>query len=149
MSQLAKTITFVTIVTSLALIVFPVAAQITNVSGGDCGELGIRCTGTEDTKSLLDSIQTIVNAFLVLVGIVAAIYLVLGGVRYIRSQGDDGQLEEAKNTILYAVIGIIIVGLSAAIVNFAIGVVQGNNGGAGGASGQFQQVPIYPVSGPR
>jgi len=134
---------FVTTVTSLALIVFPVAAQITQVSGGDCSALGIKCQGNEDTASLLDTIQTIVNAFLVLVGIVAAIYLVLGGLRYIRSEGEEGEAEKAKNTILSAVIGIIIIGLSALIVNFAIDIVSGNQGGGAGSAGEpsFITVP--------
>ncbi len=145
MSKLGKTIMFVTAVTSLALVVFPVAAQITQVSGGDCSALGIKCQGNEDTASLLDTIQTIVNAFLVLVGIVAAIYLVLGGLRYIRSEGDEGEAEQAKNTILSAIIGIIVIGLSALIVNFAIDIVSGNGGGAGNAgTPQFPQVPISP-----
>lgn len=144
MSKLGKTIMFVTAVTSLALVVFPVAAQITQVSGGDCDELGIRCSGNEDTNSLLDTIQTIVNAALVLVGIVAAIYLVLGGLRYIRSEGEEGEAEKAKNTIVAAVVGIVLIGLSAAIVNFVIYTVS-NNGNGGGGNSQFQQVPISPV----
>lgn len=145
MSKLGKTIMFVTAVTSLALVVFPVAAQITQVSGGDCSGLGIKCTGNEDTNSLLDTIQTIVNAALVLVGIVAAIYLVLGGLRYVRSEGDEGEAEKAKNTIVAAVIGIVLIGLSAAIVNFVIYTVSGNGNSGGGGSSQFQQVPISPV----
>lgn len=120
MSKIGKTITFVTAVTCLALVVFPVAAQIAPLNGNDCNGLGIKCTGSEDTVSLAQTIKTIVDGFLVLVGIVAAIYLVLGGVRYIRSQGDDGEMEKAKHTILYAIIGIIVVGLSAVIVNFVI-----------------------------
>lgn len=133
---------FVTAVTSLALIVFPVAAQITQVSGGDCGALGIRCSGNEDTSSLLGSIRTIVNALLVLVGIVAAIYLVLGGVRYFRSEGEEEEIKKAKNTILYAIIGIILIGLSAAIVNFVINTVSDTGGNAGTSGGsQFIQVP--------
>lgn len=141
MSKLGKTIMFVTAVTSLALVVFPVAAQITQVSGGDCSGLGIKCTGNEDTTSLLDTIQTIVNALLVLVGIVAAIYLVLGGLRYVRSEGDEGEAEKAKNTILYAVIGIILIGLSGVIVNYIIQNVLGVQGGGNGTGSQFIQVP--------
>lgn len=123
MSKLGKSIFFVTVITSLALIVFPVAAQITQVGGGDCGQLGIQCTGSEDTQSLIDTIMTIVNALLVLMGVVAAIYLVLGGIRYITSDGDGGQAEQAKATILSAIIGLIVIGLSAAIVNFIINTV--------------------------
>ena len=135
MSRLGKTIFFVTILTSLTLVVFPVAAQITKVDSGDCKTFGIQCTGNEDTNTLVDTIGNIVNGLLVLVGIIAAAYLVLGGVRYILSEGDEGKAEQAKATVLYAVIGIIVIGLSAAIVNFVINIATGEqNPGGGGQS---------------
>lgn len=132
MSKIGKTIFFVTVITSLALVVFPVAAQITQVGGGDCSALGIKCQGNENTTSLIQIIGNIVNVLLGLIGIVAACYLVLGGVRYILSEGESDQTQQAKNTILYAVIGIIVIGLSAAIVNFAIRTVMNSSSGAGG-----------------
>lgn len=143
MSKLGKTIFFVTVVTSLALVVFPVAAQITKVDGGDCGALGISCTGSEDTDSLNNTIVTIVNVLLGLIGLVAAGYLVLGGVRYIMSEGESDQTEKAKNTIIYAVIGIIVIGLSAAIVNFIISDVVGggNSSGSGGNAPGTIRIP--------
>ena len=145
MSQLGKSLVFATVVTSLTLIVFPVSAQITGVSGSDCSALGISCTGNETPNSLIDTIQTIVNAFLVLVGIVAAIYLVMGGLRYVTSEGDDNQTAKAKHTILFAVIGLIVIGISAVIVNFVIVDVLGNASGQGGSptgNQTFQQVPV-------
>lgn len=72
---------------------------------------------------LIPSVLNIVNGLLVVAGIVASIYLVAGGVRYITSQGEEDQTEQAKNTILYALIGLIVIGLSAALVNFVIGTV--------------------------
>lgn len=125
MSKLSKALTFVIAITSLSLFVFPVMAQITKISGSDCSQLGISCTGSEDSSTLVQKITTIANAFLVLVGVVASIYLVFGGVRYIMSQGDESQAEKAKLTILYAVIGIVIIGLSAAIVNFSVYIASG------------------------
>lgn len=73
---------------------------------------------------LITSVVTIVNIFLILAGLVAAIFLVIGGVQYIISRGDDDAVEKAKNTILYAIIGLVVIGLSAAIVNFVVGAVQ-------------------------
>jgi len=74
-------------------------------------------------SGLIPAVLTIVNGLLVISGIVASIYLVMGGVRYIMSQGEEGETEKAKNTILYAIIGLIVIALSAAIVNFIIGTV--------------------------
>src|SRR3989344_6046334 len=136
MSKLGKSLFFVTVITSLTLVVFPVAAQITQVSGGDCGALGIKCDGNEDTGSLLTTIVDIVNVLLGLIGLIAAIYLVMGGVRYITSEGEEDQTKKAKNTIIYAVIGIIVIGFSAVLVNFVISNVIG---GEGGGSSQGNQ----------
>ena len=128
MSKLGKAAAFVIAVTSLALFVFPVAAQINKINQGDCSQLGITCSGNETAPDLINRIQDIVNAFLVLVGIIAAIYLVMGGVRYIMSEGEEQQAAKAKMTMLYALIGIILIGLSAAIVNFVIYIVSGQGG---------------------
>ena len=66
------------------------------------------------------AILNIVNFFLILLVIVAVVILILGGVRYIISQGDEDATTKAKNTILYAVIGLLVIGLSLAIVRFVL-----------------------------
>ncbi len=73
--------------------------------------------------SLIPAVLYIVNGLLVVAGIAASIYLVVGGVRYITSQGETAETEKAKNTILYALVGLIVIALSAAIVNFIINTV--------------------------
>lgn len=73
---------------------------------------------------LIGGIITIVNIFLILAALAAAIYLVFGGVQYITSRGDEDAAANAKNTILFAVLGLIVIGLSAAIVNFVVGAVN-------------------------
>jgi hypothetical protein len=51
--------------------------------------------------------------------------LVFGGFKYIISGGDSSKVTSAKNTIIYAIIGLIIVILAYAIVNFVVGTVSG------------------------
>ncbi|MEX0649701.1 MAG: DUF6112 family protein [Candidatus Andersenbacteria bacterium] len=75
--------------------------------------------GTAQTP-LIGAVQTIINVLLMLIAIVAAIYLIVGGLQFITSSGDETQAGKGKKNILYAVIGLIVVGLSAAIVNFVI-----------------------------
>lgn len=65
----------------------------------------------------------ITNTILYIVGIIAVIMLVLGGIRYILSGGDSKKVTDAKNTIMYAIIGLIIAVFSYAIVNFVIGAI--------------------------
>ncbi len=76
-------------------------------------------TTQTSTKGIL---QTITQWLLSLVGTIAVISLLYGGFLYITSQGEEGPVEKAKHIILYSVIGIIIIGVSAIIVNVAINV---------------------------
>ena len=70
----------------------------------------------------------ITNTVLYAVGIISVIMLIYGGLRYVLSGGDNKKVTDAKNTILYAIIGLIISILSYAIVNFVINAVTGGQG---------------------
>ena len=65
------------------------------------------------------------NTILLVVGLISVIMLVYGGLRYILSGGDSKKVTDAKNTILYAIIGLIISLLAFAIVNFVLNSVVG------------------------
>ena len=67
------------------------------------------------------------NTILYIVGIVSVIMLIFGGLRYIISGGDSKKVTDAKNTILYAIIGLIITFLSYAIVNFVLNSIGTDN----------------------
>lgn len=60
------------------------------------------------------------SVLLFIVGAIAVIMIVIGGLRYVISGGDSTQVQAAKNTILYALIGVIIAILAYAAVNFVI-----------------------------
>ncbi len=62
----------------------------------------------------------ITNTILFAVGIISVIMLIWGGIRYVTSGGDAKKVTDAKNTVLYAIIGLIVAILSYAIVNFII-----------------------------
>jgi len=64
--------------------------------------------------------STISSVLLFIVGAIAVIMIVIGGLRYVISGGDATQVQGAKNTILYALVGIIIAILAYAAVNFVI-----------------------------
>ncbi|HSW81722.1 MAG TPA: hypothetical protein VLG40_04990 [Candidatus Saccharimonas sp.] len=64
---------------------------------------------------------TITNILLFVIGAIAVVMLIVGGVRYVVSNGDQNAVTGAKNTILYAIIGIIIAFLAYAAVNFITG----------------------------
>jgi hypothetical protein len=72
------------------------------------------------TDSVNNLITQIINVFSVIVGIIAVIMIIWGGLKYITSGGDSGNVTGAKNTILYAIIGLIIVALAQFIVRFVL-----------------------------
>lgn len=67
-------------------------------------------------------IRNITGTILALIGALSVVMLVWGGVQYATSAGDAKKVTNAKNTILYALIGLVIVVFSYAIVNFVLGV---------------------------
>lgn len=73
---------------------------------------------------LMDIFSTIANILLLILGAVAVIMLIVGGFRYVVSGGDSTAVEGAKNTILYAIIGIVVAFLAYAAVNFVVGQLQ-------------------------
>lgn len=72
------------------------------------------------TKSLNTTIKNILNILSVIVGVVAVIMIIISGFRYVVSSGKQENVAGAKNTILYAIIGLIIVALAQIIVHFVL-----------------------------
>lgn len=64
--------------------------------------------------------RTVTNVLLFIIGAIAVIMLIIGGIRYVLSGGDQAQVTSAKNTILYAIIGIVVAILAFAAVDFVI-----------------------------
>ena len=72
-------------------------------------------------------VKNVLNTVFVWTGIIAVIVIIIGGILYIIAQGDPGKITRAKNTILYAVIGLIVSLLAFAIVNFVLNRVKGGS----------------------
>lgn len=61
-----------------------------------------------------------INVFSLIVGVAAVIMIIVGGLKYILSMGDSNNINSAKNTILYAVIGLVVVAFAQIIVRFVL-----------------------------
>lgn len=85
------------------------------------GSDGVNSKGSGSADELPDRIKTIVNIMLFLLGAIAVIMIIIGGIRYTTSNGDASSVKGAKDTILYAVIGLVVAILAYAIVNFVLG----------------------------
>ena len=78
------------------------------------------CPGEGDPGELPNVIVNILNGIIAVSGLIAVVFVIIGGVQYMTSAGDPGKTKKAKDTILYAVIGLIVCVLAFAIVNFVI-----------------------------
>jgi len=83
---------------------------------GTCDNSGVTA-GATNVQSI---IKTVINIFSFVVGVVAVIMIIVGGFRYITSGGDSGNVSNAKNTIIYAIIGLVVVALAQLIVQFVL-----------------------------
>jgi hypothetical protein len=131
-----KTLTgvFAAFVFAFVALLAPIAptasAQGTCNDGAAGGaQAGIDCARGEGTPGQLfdgpDSIfTTIVNVLLFLIGAISVIMLIYGGIRYTTSGGNSASVTAAKNTIMYAIIGLIIAFLAFAVVNWVLGAVN-------------------------
>lgn len=78
------------------------------------------CDPSGAPKTLSDTIATVINILSVFGGALAVIMLIIGGFRYIVSAGNAEQAKNARSTILYAIIGLVIVATAQLIVHFVI-----------------------------
>ena len=105
-----------------APVLVPVTADAAICSGDaiSCAQGGAGASGQSGGVPLATFLKNIVNILLYLIGAIAVIVIIIGGLRYVTSGGDSSQMTAAKNTILYAVIGVIVAILAYAIVNFVL-----------------------------
>lgn len=93
-----------------------IPTKVTPISGGE-----------DLTPAIL--LSNIVNYILLFAAAIAVLFLIIGGVKYIVSQGNEKAVEGSKHTILYAVIGLLIIILSFVIVRFVLNQAGGLTGG--------------------
>ncbi len=80
---------------------------------------GALCTSSKGTD-LMGYVKTIVNTMLTILGVLAVVMIIYGGVTYTISAGDAKKVEQAKNTIIYSVVGLVVASLAGVIVNFVL-----------------------------
>ncbi len=106
----------------VAMGAFAVPVMAVDCSGTGCIGVGAGDTGlSEQNADLPAVVQTVINTVLYIIGIIAVGFIIYGGVKYATSAGDSAKVKSAKDTILYAVVGLIVAILAYAIVNFVVG----------------------------
>ncbi len=124
-------------VAGLALAVVSVAVPVTVLAAEPNIDQGLQCGsdfqlqtsggcqgGVDEGSTRLSNLVTsIVNIFSLVVGVVSVIMIIYGGFRYVTSGGESSNVTTAKNTIIYAIVGLIVVALAQFIVQFVVGKV--------------------------
>jgi len=72
------------------------------------------------SKDLTATIRAIINTIILIVGMLAVVMIIIGGINYALSQGDPGKVKKAKDTILYGIVGLVVSLLAFAIVQFVL-----------------------------
>lgn len=81
---------------------------------------GVNQVNDGNSTNLTGFIKDIINILLFVLGFIAVLMIIIGGIRYVTSGGDTSAISGAKNTILYAIIGLVIALMAFAIVNFVL-----------------------------
>lgn len=74
-----------------------------------------------DTRLGESQLDAVFNIVFTLAGSIATIFIIVGALRYALATGDPQKLEQAKKTVLYAIVGLVVTVLAFALVNFIIG----------------------------
>ena len=85
---------------------------------------GVNCAGTDIQANLTGSggiLTNVINILIIAAATASVIMIVIGGFRYIFSQGEEKNTKAAKDTILYAIIGLVVSILAFSIVNYVLG----------------------------
>jgi len=124
MANLSKTVLFVSSVILLGLVVFPGFAQVGPIIRNNCGFLGMNCTGAETFGGTVQPyVVGVINVVILLMSTVAVIFIVISGIQYITSTGDQEKADRAKRQLLFAILGLIIA-LSAFVIELAVRTVN-------------------------
>lgn len=88
-------------------------------TGFDIGVVGKEFKGgIKQSGQLIETLLNIINALLVIAAIAAIVFIIISGVRYFTSQGDEDAVEQAKNGLIYGIIGVLVIILSIVLLTF-------------------------------
>ena len=125
-----KRIIFTLLLVSGCIVAAPLSAQAgSNIVGTVCngnnntGSSAV-CTDTKNvnpsTNPIIDRFQKITLIVAYVAGAAAVLMLLAGSLKYITAAGDSNKISSAKNTIIYALVGIIVIVLAASIIEFVV-----------------------------
>jgi len=114
------------VVTICTVLIYAGPAYATASKTDVCSGVGLTADGrgckdvTSGGPTAHSVVKTIVNILSIIAGIIAVIFIIIGGIKYITSSGEANNIKAAKDTIMYAIVGLIVVALAQVIVRFVL-----------------------------
>lgn len=119
-----KYITYIAVLLVAGFTLFTPLAVVEAQSPADQMLDGAGKTGADGGQDVDSLIQTVVNVMFFILGAIAVIMIIWSGIRYVTSAGNQTAVVSAKNTLIYAVVGLIVAMLAYAIVSFIVGTLK-------------------------
>jgi hypothetical protein len=98
---------------------------------GASSAAGNNANGASAENDLQDTIINAINIASVIIAVVAVIMIIVGGAKMITSGGNPESVKSARSTVLYAIIGLVIIMLAQLIARFVINIFSDSNTGGG------------------
>ena len=106
------------ITSSSAYATVPINNICNGITQSSTGTANGSCGSSSATATLGTLAHTIVTTFTYIVGVISVIMLIVAGFKYVTSGGDSNKVSSAKNTLIYALVGIVVVIAAQVIVSF-------------------------------
>lgn len=98
-----------------------VAAPVDSACEGlESIESGVTCDNAASEEGAYSIVGSVINILSIVVGAASVIVIIIGGIRYVVSGGDSAGVQGAKNTILYAIVGLVVALFAQVIVRFVL-----------------------------
>lgn len=122
MKKIAKMLMAVVMMFAVGLAVLPEVSYADGCIDPATGKWKTECEGirTSTNAKVNNMVKNGINLFIGVIGVLAVAYTIYGGFLYVTSGGDAGKVKQARNSIIYGVVGLVLAMLSFAIVNFVI-----------------------------
>lgn len=109
-------------VSVFALTLAPVAGTVVHAQSEGQAQQGVNLTGGGG-KTVEGLVKSVINILSWVIGVASVIMIIVGGLRYVTSAGDSGSVSSAKNTIMYALVGLVVALFAQAMVQYVLGKV--------------------------
>lgn len=105
---------------------------VTNPTGSGCpcasssGSAACSEMNPDSGKSnTMNTVKNLINTTLMIIGALSVAMIIFSGIRYVTAHGDKAQIQSAKNTLVYSVVGLVVALLSYAIIGFVLNTISG------------------------